>query len=88
MKRNEKTTAIKLAQNYVENFLSGYSVENAGSISRLLISEVTNMPYSEAVLKKPMLTKIECDRIDGFCDRLAMGEPVQQVLGHAPSFIR
>ena len=82
--KSEKTTAIKLAQDYVAKFLGGYGVENAEGISRLIISEVAGMPYANAVMKKPMLTQSECEVVDAFCDRIAAGEPVQQVLGHAP----
>ena len=81
--KSEKTTAIKLAQDYVAKFLGGYGVENAEGISRLIISEVAGMPYANAVMKKPMLTQSECEVVDAFCDRIAAGEPVQQVLGHA-----
>lgn len=82
--KSEQTTPIKLAQDYVAKFLGGYGVENADGISRLIISEVTGMPYANAVMKKPMLTQSECEVIDTYCDRIAAGEPVQQVLGHAP----
>ena len=82
--KSEQTTPIKLAQDYVAKFLGGYGVENADGISRLIISEVTGMPYANAVMKKPMLTQGECEVIDTYCDRIAAGEPVQQVLGHAP----
>lgn len=82
--KSEPTTAIKLAQDYVAKFLGGYGVENAEGVSRLIISDVAGMPYASAVMKKPMLTKKECDVVDAYCDRIATGEPVQQVLGHAP----
>ena len=84
MKRNEKITAIRLAQDYVAKFLQGYKIENSENISRLIVSDVVGMPYSSAIMKKPMLTQEECNRIDAICDRVAFGEPVQQVLGHAP----
>ena len=81
---NEKLTSIKLADEYVRKFLSDHKIENAENLSRLIISDVLGMSFSKALIKKPMLTQSECDRIDPICDRVALGEPIQYVLGHAP----
>ena len=81
---NEKITSIKLADEYVSKFLADHKIENAENLSRLIISDVLGMSFSKALIKKPMLTQEECDKIDPICDRVALGEPVQHVLGHAP----
>lgn len=82
--KNEKTTPIKLAEDYVTKFFKNHQIANPENLSRLVISDVVGMPYSKALIKKPMLTQLECDTIDPICDKIALGEPVQYVLGHAP----
>ncbi len=82
--KNEKTTPIKLAEDYVTKFLTDHKIANPDNLARLVISDVVDMPFSKALIKKPMLTQRECDMIDPICDRIALGEPVQYVLGHAP----
>lgn len=82
--KNDQPTSIKLVEEYITDFFNFYHVENAANLARLAISEVTGMSYAKSVVKKPMLTLQECDAIDEICDRVAAGEPIQYVVGHAP----
>lgn len=82
--KNVNPTETKLVEKYLIDYFEFYHLINAESLARIIISEITGMSYSKALLKKPYLTFEECNRIDAICERVVMHEPIQYIFGHAP----
>lgn len=82
--KNVNPTETKLVEKYLVDYFEFYHIVNADGLARMIISEVTGMPYAKALMKKPYLISEECARIDGICERVVIGEPIQYIFGHAP----